>query len=162
MRKRIDQIEQQQHTQLVNIDHEFGEADKFREYMTFQTSSIYTKTNAQHSRMDVAAKTLEQIKVKLEEIDSTLESNWKKFDTVIETQKNAALLVGKLSFKIDNMEKMIATENSVALFVGALSAKIENMEKMIASERRSADYKWEAKVAQDKLAMIAALFCPPV
>ena len=97
--------------------------------------------NTQHSVVYVAENKLEQIKVKLAWI---------------------AQLVGALSFKIDNMEKMIATEKSVAQLVGALSAKIENMEKMIASERRSADEKWEAKLAQDKLAMIAALFCPPV
>ena len=96
--------------------------------------------NTQHSVVYVAENKLEQIKVKLAWI---------------------AQLVGALSFKIDNMEKMIALQKDVVLLVGGLSLKIEKMEKMIASERKSADEKYEAHLARDKLAMIAACVCPP-
>ena len=82
-------------------------------------------------------------------------------EKMIALQKDVVLLVGGMSLKIEKMEKMIATEKSVAQLVGALSAKIEKMEKMIASERKSANEKYEAHLARDKLAMIAACVCPP-
>ena len=120
--------------------------------------------NTQHSVVYVAENKLEQIKVKLAWIAQLVGALSFKIDNMekmIALQKDVVLLVGRLSFKIDNMQKMIATEKSVAQLVGALSAKIENMEKMIASERKSANAKYEAHLARDKLAMIATLVCPP-
>ena len=127
-----------------------------------QRSIMAEEHNAQHSRMDVAEKKLEQIKVKLEEIDTVMKKFAQDMCKVSETQKEVALLVSTLNFKFEKMEKMIATEQSVALLEGTLSAKIENMEKMIASEKRNGQDRWEAHVAQEKLARIAACFRPDV
>ena len=130
-----------------------------------QRSIMAEEHNTQHSVVYVAENKLEQIKVKLAWIAQLVGALSFKIDNMekmIALQKDVVLLVGGMSLKIEKMEKMIATEKSVAQLVGDLSAKIENMEKMIASERRSAQEKWEAKLAQDKLAQIAAFFGPRV